>query len=73
MDLAGGKRSTERWLRVGRVSAESPTSRQEREKWGTRQELALSLPKGRVAMLPAQEVFDFWCPHSRLPPFANCA
>ena len=26
----------ERWLRVGRVSAKIPTSRKEREKWGTR-------------------------------------
>ncbi|MFZ1007062.1 MAG: hypothetical protein WAN65_09505 [Candidatus Sulfotelmatobacter sp.] len=25
----------ERWLRVGKVSAKSPTSRKEREKWGT--------------------------------------
>jgi hypothetical protein len=28
--------ATERWLSVGRVSAKSPTSRKEREKWGTR-------------------------------------
>jgi len=28
--------SAERWLKVGRVSAKSPTSRKEREKWGTR-------------------------------------
>jgi hypothetical protein len=35
MDLVGGENSAERWLRVGRVSAKSPTSRKEREKWGT--------------------------------------
>jgi hypothetical protein len=33
----GEEKSAERWLRVGRVSAKSPTSRKEREKWGTRQ------------------------------------
>jgi uncharacterized repeat protein (TIGR03803 family) len=31
-----GENLAERWLRVGRVSAKSPTSRKEREKWGTR-------------------------------------
>jgi hypothetical protein len=30
--------ATERWLSVGRVSAKSPTSRKEREKWGIRQQ-----------------------------------
>ena len=38
LDLVGGEKSAERWLRVGRVSARSPTSRKEREKWGTRPE-----------------------------------
>src|SRR5208282_3723380 len=33
---AGGENSAELWLRVGTVSAKSPTSRKEREKWGTR-------------------------------------
>src|SRR5271163_4665859 len=36
LDLVGGENSTERWLSVGRVSAKIPTSRKEREKWGTR-------------------------------------
>ena len=36
LDLVGGENSAERWLRVGRVSAKGPTSRKEREKWGTR-------------------------------------
>jgi hypothetical protein len=36
LDLVGGENSTERRLRVGRVSAKGPTSRKEREKWGTR-------------------------------------
>jgi len=30
------KNSAERWLRVGRVPTKIPTSRKEREKWGTR-------------------------------------
>jgi hypothetical protein len=38
LDLVGGENSTERWLRVGTVSAKIPTSRKEREKWGTRRE-----------------------------------
>jgi|SRR5580704_802423 hypothetical protein len=33
--LVEGENSAEHWLRVGRVSAKSPTSRKEREKWGT--------------------------------------
>jgi hypothetical protein len=36
LDVVGGENSAECWLRVGRVSAKSPTSRKEREKWGTR-------------------------------------
>ncbi len=36
LDMVGGEDSTERWLRVGRVSTKIPTSRKEREKWGTR-------------------------------------
>jgi hypothetical protein len=36
LELVGGENSAERRLRIGRVSAESPTSRKEREKWGTR-------------------------------------
>jgi hypothetical protein len=32
----GGENSAEQWLRVGEVSAKSPTSRKGREKWGTR-------------------------------------
>ena len=36
LDLVGGENSAERWLRVGRVSAKTSTSRKEREKWGTR-------------------------------------
>jgi hypothetical protein len=39
LDLVGGENSTERWLSVGRVSAKIPTSRKEREKWGTRREM----------------------------------
>jgi hypothetical protein len=31
------QKSAERWLRTGRMSAQSPTSRKQREKWGTRQ------------------------------------
>jgi len=31
-----GENSAERWPIVGTVSAKSPTSRKEREKWGTR-------------------------------------
>ena len=33
--LVGGENSTERWLRFGGVSTKTPTSRKEREKWGT--------------------------------------
>jgi putative transposase len=36
LELLGGENSAERWLRVGRVSSRNPTSRKEREKWGTR-------------------------------------
>src|SRR5438874_440679 len=42
LDLVGGEDSEERGLRVGRVSAKSPTSRKEREKWGTRLREAIS-------------------------------
>ena len=37
-----GETSAER-LRVGRVSAKTPTSRKEREKWGTRSPAVLSI------------------------------
>jgi hypothetical protein len=40
LGLVGRRKiSTERRLRVGRVSAKIPTSRKEREKWGTRNSL----------------------------------
>jgi len=48
--LMGGEDSTECWLRVGRVPGESPTSRKEREKWGTH--LGPSLSPGRVSAEP---------------------
>ena len=34
--MVGGQDSEEYWVKVERVSAKSPTSRKEREKWGTR-------------------------------------
>jgi hypothetical protein len=41
------KISAERWFRVGRVSAKIPTSRKEREKWGTQRSILVLLGKTR--------------------------
>jgi hypothetical protein len=46
LELVGGENSAERWLRVGKVSAKSLTSRKEREKWGTRPRLMMMLGDG---------------------------